>query len=52
MQAVIMTLKGLPWSVNRCANGAMTGLQRLAVRAAIYRALRTVARPPWMERFP
>ncbi len=52
MQAVRTTLKGLPACSRRRAKARIVGLQRRAVSAAMYRALRTEMRPPQMERLP
>lgn len=52
MQATMTILKGLPWSSSRLAKALMTGLQRLAVSAAMYKTLRIEALPPQMERLP
>src|SRR3984893_11646178 len=50
MQATRMTLGFLPAS--RLANAAMSGLYRLATRAAMYNTSRTAARPPLIWRSP
>jgi hypothetical protein len=52
MQATMTTLKGLPAAVSRSAKARMIGLQRRAVSVAMYRALRTDARPPQIDRRP
>src|SRR5213593_4716271 len=50
MQAVRTTLNGLPRLVRRSAKARMTGLQRRAEKAAMYKTARTVLRPPQMQR--
>jgi hypothetical protein len=50
MQAVRM--KGLPACSRRRAKARMIGLQRRAVSAAMYSALRTEMRPHQMDHFP
>lgn len=52
MQAVRMTLGRLPVRWRRSANARITGLQRRALKAAMYSALRTDPRPPQIPRWP
>jgi hypothetical protein len=51
MQAIMATLKALPAAMSRSPNGWMTGLQRMAEIVAMYRPIRTAARPPKMVRW-
>ena len=52
MQATRMTLFFFPAARRRSANGLITGLQRIALKAHMYSARRTLDRPPPMQRVP
>ena len=52
MQAVRATFLVLPAARRRVYRACRTGLRRLPTRAAIYKAARTVARPPQIVRLP
>ena len=52
MQAVRMTLGRLPARFRRSANARITGLNCLALKAAMYSARRTDPRPPQIDRWP
>jgi hypothetical protein len=52
MAATTTTLKGLPAARKRSAKRRITGLKRMALKAAMYNTHRTVARPPKMLRLP
>jgi hypothetical protein len=52
MQATKATLAGLPIRIRRSYISLITLLCRLAESEAMYRALRTLARPPQIERLP
>ncbi len=50
-QAITRTLKGLPLAESLSLKALITGLNRMAENAAMSRVLRTLARPPRMDRF-
>src|SRR5450756_1770648 len=52
MQATRATLAGFPIRIRRSYISLITLLYRLAESEAMYRALRTLARPPQIERLP
>ena len=52
MQAVMTTLGALPLVFSRAAKAFKRGLDLMPDTAAMYKAVRTLARPPRMERWP
>lgn len=52
MQATMTTFGGLPAAASRSLIALICGLYRRALWVAMYRAWRTAARPPQMERSP